>query len=119
MNQHADMSICRWSRSEQAFDEILCTSGEQSVREANAARFKQTCQREFEAFKKERLATGELECQKLITAAQSHLTQVRPLSNLAASLQHPCRPPAHSTCVSAASDCRLMADMSHLLSNSV
>ena len=51
-------------------------SGEQSVREANAARFKETVQREFEAFKKERLATGELECQKLITAAQSHLTQV-------------------------------------------
>ena len=51
-------------------------SGEQSVREANAVRFKETVQREFEAFKKERLATGELECQKLITAAQSHLTQV-------------------------------------------
>ena len=50
--------------------------GEQSVREANAARFRQTCQREFEAFKKERLATSELECQKLITAAQAHLTQV-------------------------------------------
>ena len=46
------------------------------MREANAARFKQTCQREFEAFRKERLATGELECQKLITAAQAHLTQV-------------------------------------------
>ena len=51
--------------------------GEASVKEANAARFQQTCVREFEAFRKERLATGELECQKLISAAQSHLTQAR------------------------------------------
>ncbi len=55
---------------------MLIFTGEASVREANAARFKETVQREFEAFKKERLASGELECQKLITAAQSHLTQV-------------------------------------------
>ena len=85
--QHADMSIRRCLCCEQASDEMWCNAGEQSVREANAARFKQTCQREFEAFKKERLATGELECQKLITAAQSHLTQVQPLPSLAASLQ--------------------------------
>ena len=55
---------------------MLILAGEASVREANARRFKETVQREFEAFKKERLASGELECQKLITAAQSHLTQV-------------------------------------------
>ena len=47
-------------------------------------RFRQTCEREFQAFRKERLATGELECQKLISAAQSHLTQARcPLTFLA------------------------------------
>ena len=51
--------------------------GEASVKEANAARFRQTAEREFQAFRKERLATGELECQKLISAAQSHLTQAR------------------------------------------
>ena len=45
--------------------------GEASVKEANAARFRQTAEREFQAFRKERLATGELECQKLISAAQS------------------------------------------------
>ena len=51
--------------------------GEASVKEANAARFRQTAEREFQAFRKERLATGELECQKLISAAQTHLTQAR------------------------------------------
>ncbi|BDA47092.1 Guanylate-binding protein 1 [Coccomyxa sp. Obi] len=50
--------------------------GEASVRMANAKRFHDRCQREFEAFRKERLASGELECQKLINAAQAHLTQV-------------------------------------------
>lgn len=66
----------RMKCNEQAVRVWWWCTGEQSVREANAARFRQTCQREFEAFKKERLATGELECQKLITAAQAHLTQV-------------------------------------------
>ena len=47
------------------------------MKEANAARFRQTAEREFQAFRKERLATGELECQKLISAAQAHLTQAR------------------------------------------
>ena len=65
----------------QTLSMIACT-GEASVREANAARFRQTCEREFEAFRKERLATGELECQKLITAAQAHLTQVWPPSTM-------------------------------------
>ena len=51
--------------------------GETSVKEANAGRFRQTCERDFQAFRKERLATGELECQKLISAAQTHLTQAR------------------------------------------
>ncbi len=46
------------------------------MRMANAKRFHDRCQREFEAFRKERLASGELECQKLINAAQAHLTQV-------------------------------------------
>ncbi|KAK9918012.1 hypothetical protein WJX75_000546 [Coccomyxa subellipsoidea] len=50
--------------------------GEDSVRVANSKRFHERCQREFEAFRKERLASGELECQKLINAAQAHLTQV-------------------------------------------
>ena len=44
---------------------------------ANSKRFHERCQREFEAFRKERLASGELECQKLINAAQAHLTQVQ------------------------------------------
>ena len=61
---------------------MIARTGEASVREANAARFRQTCEREFEAFRKERLATGELECQKLITAAQAHLTQVWPHSTI-------------------------------------
>ena len=47
------------------------------MKDANAARFRQTAEREFQAFRKERLATGELECQKLISAAQAHLTQAR------------------------------------------
>ena len=51
--------------------------GEESVKAANAARFRERCQREFEAYKRERMASGELECQKLINAAQQHLTQVR------------------------------------------
>lgn len=46
------------------------------MRAANAKRFMEQCQRDFEVFKKERLASGELECQKLINAAQAHLTQV-------------------------------------------
>ncbi len=46
------------------------------MRAANAKRFMELCVREFAAFKKERLASGELECQKLINAAQAHLTQV-------------------------------------------
>ena len=75
----------------------VCSPGEQSVREANAARFKQTCQREFEAFKKERLATGELECQKLITAAQSHLTHVCPPSRVISVPLMPLQTPACST----------------------
>ena len=52
-------------------------SGEESVKAANAERYRERCAREFEAFRRERLASGELECRKLITAAQQHLTEVR------------------------------------------
>jgi hypothetical protein len=55
-------------------------AGEEAVRAANAKRFKEQCQRDFEAFRKERLASGELECQKLINAAQAHLPQVLTLA---------------------------------------
>ncbi len=58
-------------------------AGEDSVRVANAKRFHERCQRDFEAFRKERLASGELECQKLINAAQAHLTQVTILQGAA------------------------------------
>ena len=48
------------------------------MKAANAARFRERCQQDFEAFRRERLASGELECQRLINAAQQHLTQVLP-----------------------------------------
>ncbi|KAK9825847.1 hypothetical protein WJX81_003554 [Elliptochloris bilobata] len=50
--------------------------GEPAVREANAARWRERCEREFQALRKERLASAELECQKLVNAAAAHLTQV-------------------------------------------
>ena len=50
------------------------------MRQANAARWRERCEREFQALRKERLASAELECQKLINAAAAHLTQVRFLS---------------------------------------
>ena len=48
--------------------------------QANAARWRERCEREFQALRKERLATAELECQKLVNAAAAHLTQARPLT---------------------------------------
>lgn len=44
--------------------------------QANAARWRERCEREFQALRKERLASAELECQKLINAVAAHLTQV-------------------------------------------
>ncbi len=69
----------RLKKAPQVMSAKVCgaSPGEASVKEANAARFRQTAEREFQAFRKERLATGELECQKLISAAQTHLTQAR------------------------------------------
>ncbi len=63
-------------------DGPFCDPGDESVKAANAARFRERCQREFEGFARERLAAGELACRKLINAAQQHLTQARAASRL-------------------------------------
>ncbi len=47
------------------------------LRQANDARWRERCEREFQALRRERLATAELECQKLVNAAAAHLTLAR------------------------------------------
>jgi hypothetical protein len=53
-----------------------CITGEAAVKEANEARWRERVQQDFDKHLKERLATAELELQKLITQATTQLTQV-------------------------------------------
>lgn len=51
-------------------------AGEAAVREANEARWRDRVTIDFDKFQKERLATAELELQRLINDATTRLSQV-------------------------------------------
>ena len=51
-------------------------AGESSIKQANEQRFRDRVSSSYQLFRKERLATAELECRKLIQEATTQLTQV-------------------------------------------